>query len=84
MRQQVWQFQEAKSKFSEVVEHAVQDGPQIITRRGVETAIVLSLQDYRKLLLRQTKLSEYFQKSPLRGLKLDLKRDRRVWRSDVE
>ncbi len=84
MKQQVWQLQEAKNKFSEVVDHAVKHGPQIITRRGVETAIVLSFQEYRRMLLRQNKLSEYFRKSPLRGVELDLKRDKRGWRSDVD
>jgi len=48
-----WQLQEAKNKLSEVVEAAQTDGPQIITRRGAETAIVLSYADYRKLLLTQ-------------------------------
>lgn len=84
MKQQSWQLQEAKNKFSEVVEHALKHGPQVITRRGVETAIVLSIQEYRQLVLRQNKLSEYFRKSPLRGVELDLKRDKRRWRSDVE
>ncbi len=30
----VWQLQEAKNKFSEVVEAALKDGPQVITKRG--------------------------------------------------
>jgi antitoxin Phd len=84
MKQQVWQLQEAKNKFSEVVEHAVKHGPQIITRRGVETAIVLSYQEYRRMLLSQNKLSDFFRKSPLNGIKLDLQRDKRGWRNDVE
>jgi antitoxin Phd len=37
-----WQLQEAKNKFSRVVENAVNDGPQIITKRGVEVAIIIS------------------------------------------
>lgn len=41
-----WQLQEAKNKFSEVVEEALKRGPQLITKRGVETAIVLSYKDY--------------------------------------
>jgi prevent-host-death family protein len=36
-----WQLQEAKNRFSEVVEEALKEGPQVITRRGVETAVVL-------------------------------------------
>ncbi len=78
-----WQLQEAKNKFSEVVEAALADGPQVITRRGAETAIVLSYADYRKLLLAQKKLSDFFRESPLVGVDLDLTRDSGPTRSDV-
>jgi prevent-host-death family protein len=71
----VWQLQEAKNKFSEVVDEALRHGPQVITRRGVETAIVLSYAEYRKMLLHQQKLSDFFRASPLAGLDLDLARD---------
>ncbi len=78
-----WQLQEAKNKFSEVVEAALKRGPQVITRRGVETAIVLSYSDYRKMLLNQKKLSEFFRESPLVGVELDLTRDASPARTDV-
>jgi len=38
----IWPLQDAKNKFSEVVNNAVHRGPQIITRRGVQTVVVLS------------------------------------------
>ena len=79
----VWQLQEAKNKFSEVVDEAIKHGPQIITRRGVETVIVLSYAQYRKTMLNQKKLSDFFRESPLAGLDLDLKRDRSGLRSDT-
>ncbi len=63
----VWQLQEAKNKFSEVVEEAIASGPQVITRRGVETVVVLSYDDYRSLLLKRKKLSVFFRESPLVG-----------------
>ncbi len=71
----VWQLQEAKNKFSEVIEEAVRHGPQVITKHGVETAIVLSYAEYRKMLLGRKKLSEFFRQSPLVGVELDLRRD---------
>ena len=80
---QVWKLQEAKGRFSEVVEEAVKNGPQLITKRGIETAIVLSFADYRKLLLRQKKLSEFFRDSPLAGANLDLTRDTSPLRDEV-
>ncbi|HET6261933.1 MAG TPA: type II toxin-antitoxin system Phd/YefM family antitoxin [Chloroflexia bacterium] len=78
-----WQLQEAKNRFSEVVEEALKDGPQVITRRGVETAVVLSFTDYRKMLLGRKKLSEFFRESPLAGLDLDLTRDTSPARDDI-
>ncbi len=80
----VWQIQEAKNKFSEVIDEALKNGPQIITKRGVETAIVLSYADYRKILLNQQTLSEFFGASPLAGLDIDLKRDTGEARDDVQ
>ncbi|HEY3341148.1 MAG TPA: type II toxin-antitoxin system Phd/YefM family antitoxin [Anaerolineae bacterium] len=79
----IWQLQEAKNKFSEVVEAALKDGPQVITKRGVETAIVLSYEEYRKMLLNQKKLTEFFRESPLVGIELDLTRDSSPLRDDL-
>lgn len=70
-----WQLQDAKNKLSELVEKAVNDGPQVITKRGIETAIVLSYRDYRKMVASQKKLSQFFRESPLVGADLDLTRD---------
>lgn len=44
-----WQLQDAKNRFSEVVKKALANGPQIVTKRGVETVIVLSVKEYRNL-----------------------------------
>jgi antitoxin Phd len=79
----VWQLQEAKNKLSEVVEEAIQHGPQVITRRGKETAILLSYADYRRMLLSQEKLSDFFRASPLVGADLDLARDSSPTRDDI-
>jgi antitoxin Phd len=79
----VWQLQEAKNRFSEVVEEAIRSGPQVITKRGVETAVVLSYADYRKMLLHQKKLSVFFRESPLVGADLDLTRDTSGPRPDI-
>lgn len=70
-----WALQDAKNKFSEVVDEATRHGPQVVTRRGVETAVVLSYEEYRKMLLGQKALSQFFRESPLSGLDLDLTRD---------
>ena len=79
----VWQLQEAKNRLSEVVDEALRHGPQVITRHGEETAIVLSYADYRKMLVGQKPLSAFFRESPLVGVDLDLTRDRSSTREDV-
>ncbi|HVR27992.1 MAG TPA: type II toxin-antitoxin system Phd/YefM family antitoxin [Thermoanaerobaculia bacterium] len=69
-----WQLQEAKNRFSEVVNEAVERGPQIITRNGVETVVILSLADFRKLRQRTSTLVEFLMDSPLKGAGLDVER----------
>ena len=43
-----WQLQEAKARLSEVIETAKKSGPQIITQRGVKSAVVLPFEDWEK------------------------------------
>jgi len=78
-----WQLQEAKNRFSEVVGEALKQGPQLITRRGKKTVVILSCEDYRKLLLGQKRLSEFFRESPLVDVDLDLTRDSSPPRDDT-
>ena len=80
----IWQLQEAKNKLSEVVEEALKHGPQVITKRGVETAIVLSYAEYRKLQLAQQSLSSFFRSSPLVDFDLALIRDTTSNRESIE
>jgi len=79
-----WQLQEAKNKFSQVVEDAVSDGPQIITKHGVEVAIVISFAEYQKMITSKGKVSEFFRDSPLADLDLDLSRDKSDTREDLD
>ena len=44
-----WQVQDAKTRLTEVIERARTEGPQTITRHGVECAVVLSIEDYLAL-----------------------------------
>lgn len=72
---QTWQLQEAKNKLSQVVENALSEGPQVISRRGEEVAVVLSLDEYRRLTAMRGSLIDFFRESPLVGVELDLQRD---------
>ena len=44
-----WPVQDAKSRFSELLDTTLAEGPQIVTKRGVETAILLSIEQWRRL-----------------------------------
>ena len=83
MIQRVWQLQDAKNKFSELVDEALAHGPQVVTRHGVETVVVISYNDYRKRRIGQKKLSQFFQESPLVDVEIDLERDRSLPRGDI-
>jgi prevent-host-death family protein len=44
-----WQLQEAKNKFSQVVQKARLEGPQVVTVRGERAVVILSARDYDAL-----------------------------------
>lgn len=44
-----WQLQAAKNRFSEVVNRAITDGAQTITRHGKPVVVVMSQEEFRKL-----------------------------------
>ena len=44
-----WPVQDAKARFSELLETALAEGPQIVTKRGVEAAVLLPFEEWRKL-----------------------------------
>jgi antitoxin Phd len=44
-----WQVQDAKARFSELLEATISKGPQIVTRRGVEAAVLVPIQEWRRL-----------------------------------
>ncbi|TFH35992.1 MAG: type II toxin-antitoxin system Phd/YefM family antitoxin [Anaerolineales bacterium] len=71
----VWQLQEAKNKFSEVVNKALSRGPQYITRRGEQVVVILSASEFQQLQKSKPTLSEFFRRSPFVGIDLDLERD---------
>ena len=45
----VWQVQEAKARFSEMLESSQDVGPQIVTKRGVEAAVLVRIDEWRRL-----------------------------------
>lgn len=80
MADTIWQLREARNRFSEVVNRALSEGPQMITRHGEEVVVVLSKAEYNRLKKSRTSLVEFFRQSPLVGIDLDLERDQSLSR----
>jgi antitoxin Phd len=68
-----WQLQEAKSRFSEVVDLSLKEGPQIVTRRGEEAVVILAVNEYRRLSGETPRLIDCLLNAP-RGEPLALER----------
>ncbi len=75
-----WQLQEAKARLSELVRQAQTEGPQDITLHGKSAAVVLSRADYERLARRKPGFVDFMRRSPLRGVELELERDRSMTR----
>ena len=71
-----WQLQNAKNKFSYFVDKAQHDGPQIVTKHGKDAVVVLSIDEYRKLVKPETNLVEFFRDSPFAGADLEIIRSK--------
>jgi len=67
----IWQLQTAKSKFSEVVERALAQGAQIITRHGRKAVVLLPYDEYVRLTHQSGSLAKFLLDSPLAGSELD-------------
>jgi prevent-host-death family protein len=69
-----WTVAEAKAKFSEIIERAQSEGPQIISKRGRTAAIVVAAEEWERKTKRAGNLAEFFAGSPLRGSELKVRR----------
>jgi len=81
-----WQIQSAKAKFSEVFRLARTEGPQRITRQGKEGVVMISDEQYGRLMVKSHQpksIVQFFRQSPLAGVRLNWERDKDTGR-DVE
>jgi len=69
-----WQFQDAKNNLDQLVKAAQSSGPQVITVRGKDAAVVLSISDFRHLTQKKGNLAEFFRNSPLYNSELKIER----------
>lgn len=78
-----WALQDAKNRFSEVVTEAARVGPQVITRRGRETAVVVSYEEWIRLSRRRGRLIDVLRRAPRVPGGLDIQRSKDAGR-DVD
>ncbi len=62
-----WTVADAKARLSELVERAETEGPQMVTRRGRPTVVVVSAQEWERKTRRRGTLADFFAASPLRN-----------------
>lgn len=71
-----WPVADAKARFSEMIDRALSEGPQVVTRKGKRTVVVVPVEEWERRSKRQGNLAEFFAASPLRGSELKTERAR--------
>lgn len=76
MRRQMrsWSLQDAKARFSELVNSCMDDGPQLVTRRGRRAVVIMTVEEYEKLSSPRQGLKDFFLSAP--RVELDFARSR--------
>ena len=69
-----WKVAEAKSRFSELIDKAMREGAQEITRHGRRAVVVVSAEEWDRRARRKGSLVEFLDQSPLRGSGLEIER----------
>ena len=69
-----WTLARAKAKLSEVVDRA-QVEPQLITRNGKPSAVVVSAEEWARKTTRKGSLADFLLNSPLRGTDIEIDRN---------
>ena len=77
-----WSVFDAKAKFSEVIDRAVSDGPQVITRRGKPTAVVMSMEAYERQTKPKPDFKAFLLQCPIGDLEIE--RSNEGWDRDIK
>jgi prevent-host-death family protein len=70
-----WLLQDAKARFSEVVNLCLKEGPQTVTRHGRNTVVVVSFEEYRRLTTPTTSLGTFLRSAPRVDLEIARSRE---------
>jgi prevent-host-death family protein len=69
-----WKVAEAKARFSELIDRALHEGAQEITRHGKRTVVVVATEEWDRRTRRRGGLIEFFNRSPLKASGLEIPR----------
>lgn len=72
----IWQIQEAKAKFSQLVEDANNKGYQTITKNGEPIAVIISNKEFNKFMKPKTSLLKFFKEAPHPEIELPIQRSK--------
>jgi prevent-host-death family protein len=70
-----WSLQDAKNRFSEVVERARTEGVQLVTRHGKDAVVIVSSEQWAEMQGKEQSLAAFLLESPLKDAELDIVRD---------
>ena len=59
-----WQLQKAKAELSRLIDKSIKDGPQVVTRHGEPSAVVLSVAEYERLKRKAPDFKEFLRSAP--------------------
>jgi prevent-host-death family protein len=69
-----WKVAEAKARFSALIDKAIREGAQDITRHGKRTVVVVAAEEWDRKARRTQSLTEFLDRSPLKGSGLEVER----------
>jgi len=70
-----WQVQEAKTKLSEVIDRAISEGPQTITRHGKARAVVVSIDEFEALAKKRRNFVDFLMDGPRFDIDIERSKD---------
>lgn len=73
-KHKTWQLQEAKARFSELVNEVIKDGYHTITKNGRPVVVVISQEEFEKFQSPEKSLGEFLLESPFSQSELDIER----------
>lgn len=71
-----WAVAKAKAQLSALIDHALTEGPQTITRSGHKAVVVVSAEEWDRKTKRNGNLAEFLAASPLRGSRIRIRRSK--------